>query len=139
MREDLAFWVDVLSHPQVSHVLDGHDPESISVILDRPGVITHASKNGGLIFVPSDSLKLAYEMHTMFKPEGWGKEVFHTARKAFDSMFEYCDLIFTYETDHPQSRPPRTFRFAPASEFRNGRRIWTLTRNAWLASPARSH
>jgi len=142
VREDLAFWVDVASHPDVRHVLDGIDPEHIEKALQPPNIALRF-EHGGFIFAKSDSFGRVYELHTLFKPEGWGREVFFAARQAFDRMFEVCDLIITHETRHPQSRPPKTFRFIPLGDFEmtehGEARLWMLTRDAWIASPARKH
>jgi len=100
------------------------------------------AEHGGFIFLQSDSFGRAYELHTLFTPEGWGREAFQAAREAFDYIFERADLVVTHETDHPQSRPPKTFRFTRLGERHdtpNGAvRLWMLTRDAWLNSPARS-
>jgi len=142
VREDLAFWIDVASHPDVRHVLDGIDPEHIETAL-RPPNIALRFEHGGFIFAKTDSFGRVYELHTLFKPEGWGKEVFFAARQAFDQMFEFCDLIITHETRHPQSKPPKTFRFVPLGDFEmtdhGEARLWMLTRDAWNTSPARKH
>jgi hypothetical protein len=69
--------------------------------------------------------------------------VFEAARQAFERIFEHADMVITHETDHPQSRPPKTFRFAPVGEQTETSlgpaRLWMLTREAWATSPARSH
>lgn len=142
IREDRdpAFWVGVVSHPAVSHTLSGLAPESIAGLLAEPNIPLR-SDHGGFIFVKADSFGRAFELHTLFTPEGWGREVYHAAREAFDLMFSRCDLIITHETEHRQSRPPLTFRFARLGEFSETFlgpvRLWALTRDAWMSSPAR--
>lgn len=100
------------------------------------------SEHGGFIFLQSDSFGRAYELHTLFTPEGWGREAFSAAREAFDFIFARADLVITHETDHPQSRPPKTFRFVRLGERQitphGAMRLWMLSREAWLNSPARS-
>lgn len=134
--------MDVASHPQVRHVLSGMDASGLDAVIHAPN-IAMAFEHGGFIFVPADSFKRVYELHTLFKPEGWGKPVFYAARQAFDRMFEVCDLIVTHETRHPQSKPPKTFRFEPVGDFAwtamGEARLWMLSREAWMNSPARKH
>lgn len=142
MGDDLAFWIDVASHPEVRHVLNGFDPSAIEVLLQPPNIALRY-EHGGFIFKPIDSFWRVYELHTLFRPEGWGKPVFHSARHAFETMFGVCDLIVTHETRHPQSKPPKTFRFHPVGDFTETAygeaRLWMLTKDAWYASPARKH
>lgn len=137
--KDPAFWLDIVSHPALAHMRAGQDPAAILPALDR--AIALRSAHGGFLFFPADSFGRAYEMHTLFTPEGWGREAFHAAREAFDLMFDRADLVLTHQTDHPQSRPPKTFRFAPLGEFtptpHGPIRLWMLSRDAWLGSPAR--
>ena len=137
---DPAFWVRVASHPALAHTLGGYEPELIALLPER--AIALRAEHGGFIFLPADSFGRAYELHTLFTPEGWGREAFEAARQAFDLIFARADLVITHETDHPQSRPPRTFRFVrigDRQETAHGPvRLWMLTREAWMSSPARS-
>lgn len=141
IREDNhpAFWVEVASHPALAHVRGGHDPQMLIEALPR--TIALRAEHGGYLFFPADSFGRVYEMHTLFTPEGWGREAFQALRDSIDHMFGRCDLIVTHQTPHPQSRPPKTFRFAPLGDFTDtphGQvRLWMLTRDAWLGSPAR--
>lgn len=139
VERDPAFWVDVLSDPSLAHMRGDLEPAAIIPALER--AIPLAAEHGGFLFFPADSFGHAFELHTLFKPAGWGREAFSAAREAFDYIFERGDLVITHETPHPQSRPPKTFRFEPCGEFRDGPhgsyRLWLLTKDAWRASPAR--
>jgi hypothetical protein len=141
IREDRdpAFWTSVLAHPALEHMRHGQDPSIITLALDR--ALCLRAEHGGFLFFPADSFGLTLELHTLFTPEGWGREALEALREAIDLVFGRADLVITHETPHPQSRPPKTFRFAPMGEFRttpHGRyRLWSLTRDAWLGSPAR--
>jgi hypothetical protein len=143
IREDRdpGFWTGIASHPALAHLLHGRPPEDIALVLDR--AVALRAEHGGFLFLPADSFGRAYELHTLFTPEGWGREVFTAAREAFDHIFGRGDLVITHETPHPQSRPPRTFGFSPLGEFTEGAfgplRLWALTRDAWARSPARRH
>lgn len=146
IREDRdpAFWTDVYEHPQVKpHVGLGHDLD-LAAILDNPAVTPLRAENGGFIFVRLDGLGRALELHTMFTPAGWGREVALAAKSAFTFVFDRgADLIVTQEVaGNRRSQPPRSFRFEPAGDFRPSvlgvdLRSWVLTRHAWEASPAR--
>lgn len=137
--KDPAFWTSVAAHPALAHLLRGQSPDLILGLVER-GVALRA-ENGGLIFVLIDCGGRIAEMHTLFTPAGWGREAFIAMAEAVEFMFERCDLVVTHQTDHPQSAPPRTFNFQPAAELQDTAhgpiRLWTLTKPAWRASPAR--
>lgn len=140
-----TFWTAIYDHPAVKpHVSLGHEVDMAAVVAS-PTVTPLASAHGGFLFVRLDGLGRAYELHTMFTPEGWGREVTGAAKDAFVEMFERgADLIVTHEVSgNRRSQPPRSFRFTPAGDFRFSPeldahlRTWVLTRSAWDASPAR--
>lgn len=137
------FWVKIASHAGVAHVLDGMEAATIADIALQDDVIPYRGINGGYFLKKSDSFGRVYELHTIFTPEGWGKEAFYVARSMFDQAFAFCDLILTHETEHHQSRPPKTFRFKQMGDFNytpHGRvRLWSLSKADWESSPARSH
>lgn len=136
---DLSFWTGIAAHPALAHLLHGRSPDDLA-LLPATAIFLRA-EHGGFIFLPADSFGRAFELHTMFTPEGWGREAFIAAREAFDFIFQRGDLVITHETEHPQSRPPKTFRFARIGEFcptpAGNLRLWILTRDAWASSPAR--
>ena len=143
-ERDPAFWSAVYEHPAVKpHVGLGHEID-IEAFVSNPLVTPLAAEHGGFLFVQLDNLGRAYELHTMFTPEGWGREVAGTAKDAFALMFDRgADLIVTQEVaGNRRSQPPRSFRFEPAGQFRGSPlgvdlRSWVLTRYAWEGSPAR--
>ncbi len=141
---DAAFWTDVYEHPAVKpHVGLGREIDIAGIVSD-PAVTPLRAEHGGFIFAQLDGLARIYELHTLFTPEGWGREVAGAAKDAFAFMFDRgADLIVTQEVaGNRRSQPPRSFRFSPAGEFRASPlgvdlRSWVLTRYAWEASPAR--
>lgn len=141
----VAFWRDVLDHPLVKpHVAMGQEID-LAALLASDRVTPMRAAHGGFMFVQLDGLGRVYELHTLFTPEGWGREVFCAAVEAFDLMFARgARLITTYEVlGNWRSRPPRTFRFEAAGDFDHAAQIgadvrtWFLTAPAWSHAPAR--
>lgn len=139
---DPAFWSWLYEHPEVKpYVSLGHDVD-IAQAVANPWVTPLRSRYGGFLFYRLDGLNFVHELHTMFVPEGRGRHVLQAAKLAFEHMFSQgAKIIVTYEVEgQSMSRPPRTFRFAPAGDFETtplGRfRSWFLTRDAWEKSPA---
>lgn len=140
---DAAFWASVYEHPAVKpHVGLGQALDIASIVAD-PAVIPLRAEHGGFLFLRLDPLGRLYELHTMFTPEGWGREVFGAAVAAFTEMFARgAHLITTLEVaGNRRSQPPLTFRFKPAGDFapvagfEGEFRTWVLTRDAWALSP----
>lgn len=146
LERDPAFWSRVASHPALTEAMLGADPEAVGAFAASDVVIPLAAEHGGFLFIRLDRLGRALELHTMFTPEGWGREVLFAAKAAFRLLFsEGAQVIMTHEVEGLwRSRPPKTFRFAPTGEMApanvNGRpltlRTWILTRDAFDASPA---
>jgi hypothetical protein len=105
----------------------------------REDILPLASKNGGFILRRLDSFGLALELHTLFTPAGWGREVASAAKAMFVTAFETATLIVTHETIHPQSRPPLSYGWKPlggGESLIGPIRLWILTKDAWETSPA---
>jgi hypothetical protein len=140
-ERDPVFWQDVADHPQVRHVNHGHDVD-MAAIVEQPTVVPLASQNGGFLFFQRDWLGGAYELHTMFRPEGWRREAHDAGVAALVEMFgaRQAAVIFTYATDDRKSRPPKTFGFEQAAEPRFSAigevTPYILTAAKWFASPA---
>lgn len=144
-NRDADFWTEVFNHPEVNpHVALGYDLDMRAVVSSAQ-VTPLRAEHGGFLFIRLDGLGRVYELHTMFTPEGWGREVLLSAKAAFTEMFgRGAQLITTYEVaGNWRSQPPKTFRFAPCGEFQHAPqlgvdlRTWALSRAAWEASPAR--
>lgn len=141
-QRDPSFWRAVIDHPEVKpHVTLGREFD-VGPLIASSRVLPLASENGGFLLVQLDGLGRVFELHTMYRPEGWGREVLTASKAMFRQMFERCDLIVTHEVfGWWRSRPPKSFGFRPAGEFRpeygTQLRTWTLTRDDWEKSPAR--
>jgi hypothetical protein len=146
IREDRdpAFWDSVYEHPEVKpHVSLGHEID-VAAVVSNPLVTPLRAEHGGFLFIKLDGFGRVYDLHTMFTPEGWGREALIAAKAAFREMFARgADLIVTQEVKgNRRSQPPLTFRFATAGDFgpsvllSTPHRTWFLTRAAWDASPA---
>lgn len=141
---DVAFWRDVAEHPAVApHVSLGR-ASTIEALVNHPLVTPLRSEHGGFLFVRLDAPGRVYDLHTLYTPEGWGREVHGAAKLAFDEMFRRgAQVIVTNEVaGNRRSQPPKTFRFAPCGDFAPSLygpdfRTWILTRAAWDSSPAR--
>lgn len=139
-----AFWNAVSLHPDVAPwVWMGVDPVDLSDLVKRPDVLPLASEHGGFVFVEGDPGE--YELHTMYRPEGWGREVTAAAHEAFEALFlRGAELVRTLEVEtNRRSRPPLSHGWRPASAFVHAPnlaanvRTWVLTRDAWNTSPVR--
>lgn len=141
---DVGFWHGVYEHPAVKpYVSLGHDLD-LAAILGNPWVTPLRAEHGGFLFVRLDGLGRVHELHTLFTPEGWGREVLTALKAAVERMFQNgAQIITTYDVEgYAKSRPPLTFRFASAGDYAPTHlgprlRSWVLTRNAWEVSPAR--
>lgn len=136
-----AFWRDVAAHPAVARTLLGADPEDVALIATTPPAIALAAEHGGFILQPRDAFGRVLELHTMFTPEGWGREAASAAKEMFTTVFADADMVVTYENVNDwRARPPLSFGFRPCGgEFeRMGEtwRTWSLSADAWRTSPA---
>lgn len=140
-ERDPEFWVRVAQHPAVEALLGNHSPEQIASIVASERVIPLAAEHGGFLFLGLDMSARAYELHTLFTPEGWGREVHGAAKEAFNRMFAgSCAVIITMQMqDNARSQPPRSFGFIGVGDFEPSpfgiSRTWILTRDAWANSP----
>jgi len=142
IREERSagFWQAIVDHPQVAHIKMGL-PLDMADLVAHERVVPLASENGGFLFCQLDGLGRVFELHTMFRPEGWGREVASSAKEAFAAMFvRGAQVITTFEVDG-WAAPPLSFGWRPAGEFAEtdigSVRTWVLTRVDWETSPAR--
>ena len=142
INRDPAFWTAIASHPALSGAMLGLDPEAVGALAVRADMLPLASEHGGFFFARMDVLGFTCELHSLFTPDGWGREVLIAGIEAINLVWT-CgyQLVTTFEVEaNPKSRPPRTFGFTQAGDWREtplgSLRLWTLTRAAWIASPA---
>jgi hypothetical protein len=144
VERDPAFWRWVTDHPAVR---EGAllDPDAVlDTLIVNPTVIPLASEHGGFLFIQRDGIGRVFELHSLFRPEGWGRNVIRAGRAAMIEMFSRgMDTVFTYSVEgSPRSRPPASAGFIEAGPFQYAalvdRRLktWVLTRQAWENSPA---
>ena len=140
-ERDPSWWTAIASHPAVADGIYGMTPDAVGRIAERADVTPLASENGGFLFARLDTLGFSRDMHCIYTPAGWGREVTLALVIALDAIFQQASVIHVFEmATNPNSRPPRSFGFAIAGEFRRTNfgflRSWVLTQTAWESSPA---
>lgn len=142
LERDPAFWVGVASHPAVAQALAGMAPAAVASIVARDDVLPLAAEHGGYLFRRLDPLGHICELHSLFTPDGWGREALTAGLQAINAVWiAGYQLVTTHQVRaNPRSQPPRTFAFTPAGDWRPSPigdvRLWTLSRLAWESSPA---
>lgn len=134
-ERDPSFWEDIANHPAVEHIKHGL-PFDVEALVQDPSVTPLAAEHGGFLLFRLDGLGRVFEMHTLFTPEGWGREVNAAGKAMLVRMFQTASLITTYE-GYP---PPKSFGWRTAGDFSDSAigvvRTWFLTKEAWENSPA---
>jgi len=142
IERDPLFWTAVAAHPSVAPMLHGADPALIGALATRRVFLPIAAEHGGFLLQRRDDLGFAWELHTLFTPEGWGREAAVAGIEALGLMFgSNACLISTFEVKaNPRSRPWKAFGFAPAGDWAptpvGELRLWILTKAAWAESRA---
>ena len=141
VERDPAFWAAVAGHPALRAVMGRMDPAQIAAVAVNPLALPLAAEHGGFIFLRADALGFVADLHTLFTPEGWGREALTAGIEAINAVW-LCgyQIITTFEVKaNPRSRPPRSFGFSQAGEWRQSPigeiRLWSLSVSAWAASP----
>jgi hypothetical protein len=142
VERDPAFWEAVAAHPGLAGMALGLPPEGVAAIAARDDVLPLAAEHGGFFFRRTDPLGFVAELHTLFSPEGWGREALTAGIEAIGLVW-LCgyQAVTTLEVAaNARSRPPRTFGFTRCGDWRatpfGTLRMWMLTRSAWEASAA---
>lgn len=139
---DPAFWQAVYDHPEVRpHVSLGAEVDIQAIVADAR-VSPYRFAHGGYLFVQLDGQGMVVELHSLFTPEGWGRETTLALRQALTRAFAAgAQIITTFEVHgNWRSRAPLSFGFTPAGDFAPSHinaelRAWVLTRSAWERSP----
>jgi hypothetical protein len=140
IERDPAFWTAVAEHPAVMAKLGGVAPEAIGALASRREFLPIAAEHGGFLLQRRDELGFAWELHTLFTPEGRGRAAVAAGIEALGLMFgSNARLISTFEVSgNPHSRPWKGFGFAPAGDWAltpvGELRLWILTKAAWAES-----
>ena len=141
IENDPEFWIKIASHPEVKSALFGFSLEEFREFLLTSRVTPLADEHGGFLFMDIGGTGLIYEFHTMFTPEGWGREVALAAHEAVNWVFNKgIKLLITYEqVENSRSKPPKSFGFTPHGDFIDSPigqiRLWSLGIDAWFSSP----
>lgn len=142
IERDPAFWREIACHPAVAPALIGLSPEVVGEFATRPDVLPLAAVHGGFLFVRRDELGFSCELHSLFTPGGWGREVHEAGWQALNALWllGYQTLTTFEAAVNERSRPPRSFGFIACGPWRETPfgtlRQWVLTREAFAASPA---
>jgi hypothetical protein len=141
IERDPAFWTAVAAHPALRVMMGDADPALIGALAGRENVLPLASDHGGYLFIRQDALGFVAELHSLFTPEGWGREALIAGIEALGAVWllGFQTVVTLEMRDNPRSRPPKSFGFVQAGDWREGpfgaARQWILTRAAWEASP----
>lgn len=140
-ERDPAFWEAIAAHPAVTGAMMGLTAAQVAASAQRAEIIPLASDNGGFVFCRMDQIGVSLELHTLYRPAGWGREVARAGKEALEWVFRTFQVIVTHQVeDNRLSQPPRSFGFVQAGEYQKSPvgaiRAWVLTRAAWEASPA---
>lgn len=139
VERDPGFWREIAGHPAVLRRL-GVSADQLVEFIGRPGVTPLASTHGGYVFSKLDGLGMVLEVHALFTPEGWGREVAASAHEAFRHIFAGpARVVVTYEQGG-NFAPPLSHGWRPSGAFLETTvgsvRMWVLTVDAWAVSPA---
>jgi hypothetical protein len=142
VERDGGWWTAIASHPACAGALMGMAPEAVGAYARQPLVLPMAAEHGGFLFTRMDVMGFTCELHTLFTPEGWGREALIAGMEALNGLWLLgYQSVVTFEVKaNPRSRPPRTFGFVQAGDWRETPvgeiRQWVLTRAGWIASAA---
>lgn len=143
IERDPAFWASIAENPAVAATLGAATPAQVGALARLPHFLPLASEHGGFLFGRMDPLGFTCELHSLFAPEGWGREALVAGVRSIGFVWALgYQLVTTFEVQgNSRSRPPKTFGFTMAGDWRETPlgtlRLWTLTQAAWNASPAR--
>lgn len=137
-ERDPAFWQRIADHPEVAPAISLGRAVDLSPLIASPHATPLAAEHGGFIIVRL-SVQIA-ELHTLFTPEGWGREVAAAAREMNAYVFASHQVLVTFEVEgNWRSRPPKSHGWSLAGDFEPTEhatlRSWVLTRAAWRGSP----
>ena len=131
------FWTSIVADPSVQGKLL-MPTESFIESVTNPRVTPYSSENGGFLTIELGVGPIV-EFHSVFTEKGRGREAFTAACELAQILFSNHDLLVTYETEDPMSRPPLSFGFKTSDVIRTTRcgdlKLWYLTKTQWELSP----
>lgn len=140
IERDRVWWQRIACHPEVYDAIGGAaGVSSLLWAVGQPGVMPIADDHGGYVF--AEIRPGVLELHSLFTPEGWGREAMRAGNHALGFVFSRgAGCVITYEIEgNPRSRPPKRAGFASQGAWVEGAlgqmRMWILTADAWGASP----
>ena len=142
INRDAEFWDRIAFDPLVSpRVFMGLGEMSLAPLVENEKNLPFSSENGGVILVSLDHFGLVREMHALYQPQGWGREVAKAVPYFMKEAFNTTSVIFTHEQEGEwRTSPPKSHGWKVVSDFcyvemPKRLRLWMLTKEAFYASP----
>lgn len=138
---DPAFWRAIAAHPEVSPHIFGNGHFDIGEVVAAAQVTPFRFEHGGYLYLRLDTFGFVHDLHALFTPEGWGRPASFALKTSLADIFEMGAHVVTASEVRGwwRSRPPRSFGFEPAGDFRftplGELRTWVLTRARFEQSP----
>lgn len=115
--------------------------EAVDQLVASERVLPLAARHGGIFMVQLDGVGFVREMHTMFRPEGWGREAALAMREATQAVFDGGARLITTQKAEGGEGPPHAHGWQVVGEFAevglpHRLKLWILTKDAWETSPA---
>jgi hypothetical protein len=88
-ERDPGYWARIANDGAVRPTLGGEGPLDFTEIIQRPDVVALAAPHGGFVFL--NIWPTRWELHTMFLPEGRGRNVLRSFGAAAQHMFTATD------------------------------------------------
>jgi len=142
IERDPAFWSTVAGYPACAQALMGAKPDGVGMLAQQDDVLPIAAVHGGFLLRRLDPLGMIAELHTLFTPEGWGREVVLAGIAAIGVVWAcgFQTIVTLEMRSNPRSRPARTFGFQRCGDWKStpwgDARHWLVTRESWNTSPA---
>ena len=139
---DVAFWDSLAHHPDVApHIFMGMEPVTLASLILNEDNLPLRSEHGGVILTAVGSFGMAREMHTLYHPDGWGREVAKNGKLFMREAFKSCQVILTQEQEgNWRSVPPKSHGWKSVGDYcyvgmPKRLKLWMLTKEAFEASP----
>lgn len=139
---DPAFW-DGVADDLAAAGIGAALPGSLEALVVHDSVHPYRTRSGGYLFCRLDGIGAVFELHALFRPEGWGREASRCLKLALDRIFAGGAGVIVVGEDvrNWRSKPPKSFGFEAIGSTQNTPhgdfRTWILTKSAWEKSPVR--